>query len=114
MYEKTLSQIITLKTLKNSYALISKKSIGLDQVSVELFEEDLNSNLQDIVDDILKNRYTPEPLSRIYIPKQNSTEFRPLGLGALKDKIVQKALSLELSSYFEKEFSDSSYGYRTI
>ena len=113
MYLQSLEKIITLKNLKQAYALVSKTSIGLDLVSVELFEKDLQKSLQEIVDKVNSGRYAPEPMSRIYVPKENTTELRPLGLGALKDKIVQKTIALELSSYFDKEFSDKSYGYRS-
>lgn len=112
MYTNPLTQIITLKTLKQAYAQVSKASVGLDRVSVELFEEDLTGSLQEIVDDISKKRYAPEPLSRIYVPKEQSVELRPLGLGSLKDKIVQKTLAIALGAFFDKEFSDKSYGYR--
>ena len=112
MYVKPLEKIVTLKNLKQAYALVSKTSIGLDLISVELFEKELQKNLQEIMDRVNSSRYTPEPMSRIYVPKENMTELRPLGLGALKDKIVQKTIALELSTYFEKEFSDKSYGYR--
>ncbi len=112
MYQKTLTQIITLKNLKQAYAQVSKTSIGIDKVSVELFEEDLQASLQEIVDDVQRWHYTPEPMSRIYVPKEQSTELRPLGLGSLKDKIVQKTIAMELVYHFDKEFSDKSYGYR--
>jgi len=113
MYTKPLTHVITLTNLKQAYALVSKTSIGLDKVSVELFEEDLEKNLQMIVSDVYSGRYTPEPMSRIYVPKEHKTELRPLGLGSLKDKIVQKAIAMELGYHFDKQFSDKSYGYRT-
>jgi group II intron reverse transcriptase/maturase/CRISPR-associated endonuclease Cas1 len=112
VFTATLSDIITLKNLKRAYAQISKSAVGLDRVSVELFEEDLHASLQEIVDEVTQGRYTPEPLSRIYIPKEGTTQLRPLGIGALKDKVVQKTLAMELSAYFEPLFSDKSYGYR--
>ncbi len=112
MFTKTLEEIITLKTLKQAYAQISKKSTGLDRVSVELFEEDLKQSIYDVHAEVHSGTYIPEPLSRIYIPKDNTTELRPLGLGALKDKLIQKTISMELGIHFEKKFSDKSYGYR--
>jgi len=112
MFTKPLTQIITLKNLKQAYALVSKTSVGLDRVSVALFEEDLVSSLQEVVDDVKRGHYAPEPMSRIYVPKESSAELRPLGLGSLKDKIVQKTIAMELGHHFDKEFSDKSYGYR--
>lgn len=112
MFTKTLEEIITLKSLKYAYAQIGKKSTGLDRVSAELFEEDLKQSIVDVYNDLISGTYIPEPLSRIYIPKENSSELRPLGLGSLKDKLIQKTLAIELSAHFEKKFSDKSYGYR--
>jgi group II intron reverse transcriptase/maturase/CRISPR-associated endonuclease Cas1 len=112
MFTTPLTQLITLKALKQAYAQVSKTTVGLDQVTVELFEEDLVKNLEEIVTEVHKGRYVPEPLSRIYVPKEQTTELRAIGLGALKDKVVQKTLAMELGSHFEKYFSDKSYGYR--
>ena len=112
MFTKTLTEIITLKSLKKAYSFVKKSSVGLDRVSAEVFEEDLEGSLQEIIKEVNSGRYTPEPLSRIYVPKEQSFELRPLGLGSLKDKILQRAIATELSSFFEKEFSNKSYGYR--
>ena len=112
MFTKPLSQIVTIKSLKKAYAVVKKSSVGLDKVSVEVFEEDLEGSLQEIITDVKSGRYTPEPLSRIYVPKEQSFELRPLGLGSLKDKILQRTIATELSSFFDKEFSDKNYGYR--
>ena len=49
MFTTSLTEIITLKTLKAAYAQVSRRSVGLDRVSVELFEEDLGANLARIV-----------------------------------------------------------------
>lgn len=112
MFTQTINDIFTPRLLKKTYALISSKAIGLDEVSVAFFEEDLEENIAEIVETLLANSYAPEPLSRIYIPKAQRGEMRPLGIGAIKDKLVQKQLSLVLGNYFETIFSDKSYGYR--
>ncbi len=112
MFTKPLTQIITLKSLKKAYSFVKKSSVGLDMVSVEVFEEDLEASLQEIIKEVKNGNYTPEPLSRIYVPKEQSFKLRPLGLGSIKDKILQRAIATELSTFFEKEFSNKSYGYR--
>lgn len=112
MYTPTLEETFTLKALKKAYAQVSRTSVGLDRVSVELFEEDLTASLTELRDRVRQGRYTPEPLSRIYVPKEHSTDLRPLGLGSLGDKVIQKALAIVLGEYFEPLFSDASYGYR--
>jgi len=112
MFTQTLDEIFTVKNLKKTYALISTKSTGLDEVSVAFFEEDLEENIAEITEGLFASTYAPEPLSRIYIPKRHKDEVRPLGIGAIKDKLVQKHLAIVLGNYFESFFSDKSYGYR--
>jgi len=112
MFEKSLEDIFTLQNLKSAFADISSKAVGLDEMSVKVFKEDLKENLLDLSEFVINGIYTPEPLKHIKIKKSVADEFRPIGVGALKDKIVQKTLSLELGSYFEKHFSDKSYAYR--
>jgi retron-type reverse transcriptase len=46
------------------------------------------------------------------VPKEQTTQMRPLGLGSLRDKIVQKTIAMELGQHFDRIFSDKSYGYR--
>ncbi|WP_295421681.1 CRISPR-associated endonuclease Cas1 [Sulfurovum sp.] len=111
MFEKTLEQIFTLKALKNAFGEISSRAVGLDGVSLEVFKEDLIENLKELQTELLRSRYTPEPLKHIHIEKEDNTE-RPIGLSSLRDKIVQKTLALVLSDYYEPHFSDKNYGFR--
>ena len=47
------------------------------------------------------NTFVPDPLSRIYIPKERGEELRPLGLGTIKDKLIQNDLNLYLILYYK-------------
>ena len=112
MFTKPLSYIITKENLHNAYLEINKNSSGLDEVNSKEFEQKLSKNLTKLVQDILSATYTPEPLKKIEINKPNSQEKRPIGVSAIKDKIVQKVLYENLNPYFDKSFSDASYAYR--
>ncbi|MDY0403682.1 CRISPR-associated endonuclease Cas1 [Sulfurovum sp.] len=111
MLTLTAEEIFTPKALKKAFGEVSSKAVGLDGVSLELFKEDLHENIEELQGEILAMRYTPEPLKQIAIEKEDRSE-RPIGLSAIRDKIVQKVLANALAQYYEKHFNDKNYGFR--
>jgi len=86
-------------------------SAGVDGITVEMYEMDLETNLQDLHARIHTGRYRPQPVRRVYIPKADGGQ-RPLGVPALEDKIVQGAVAELLSTIYEVDFRGFSYGFR--
>ena len=84
---------------------------GVDKVTAEAYEQELEANIQDLAKRLKHKRYCAKMVRRCYIPKGDGQE-RPLGIPALKDKLVQVACAKILSAIFESDFVDTSYGYR--
>src|SRR4051794_167721 len=67
-------------------------SPGMDRVTVDDYERELEANLRRLHDSIHSGQYWPKPVRRTYIPKADGG-WRPLGIPALEDKIVQGAVA---------------------
>lgn len=113
MFTAQLEHIFTKEHFNNAFNEISSNSSGLDDISYKEFQKEFAKNTAQIISDITQGKYTPEPLKKIEIDKPDSDEKRPIALSAIKDKVIQRVLYKELNQYFDKEFSDKSYAYRS-
>jgi retron-type reverse transcriptase len=84
---------------------------GVDGVTIQRFEADLEANLTALQADLLAGRYRPQKVKRLLVPKPGG-EARPLALWALRDKIVQRLVHDCIAPYFERQFLDCSFGFR--
>lgn len=87
------------------------KATGVDGVSVEEYGHGLESRLASLQTRLHRGSYRPQPSRRHWIPKGDGRQ-RPLGIPAVEDKIVQRALAALLTEVYEEEFYDFSYGFR--
>jgi RNA-directed DNA polymerase len=93
------------------WALSPKASPGADGVTWQDYGQDLVANLRDLHDRVHSGRYQARPSRRAYIPKADG-RLRPLGIAALEDKIVQRAVAGVLNAVYEADFLGFSYGFR--
>ena len=89
-----------------------RRAPGVDGVTWEQYNEELNENISSLHRRLKERRYRPLPVRRTYIPKPGSDQMRPLGIPAYEDKIVQLAVSKILTAIYEQDFLDFSYGFR--
>jgi len=88
------------------------RAVGSDQQSLKQFEEQLEINLGKLEEELRTGSYRPRPIRRVYIDKPGSKAKRPLGIPAVRDKVVQTALKMGIEPIFEREFIDTSFGFR--
>ena len=87
-------------------------SAGADKQTVEHFARQAEEELSRLAGQMRDGTYRPQPVRRAWIPKPGSREKRPLGIPAVRDRIVQGALRHVLEPIFETEFAEHSYGFR--
>jgi len=85
---------------------------GIDKVTKEKYEINLDINLENLVKRLHEMSYKPQPVLRVFIPKPGSHKQRPLGIPTLEDKLVQAGLVKILQAIYEQDFIDDSYGFR--
>jgi group II intron reverse transcriptase/maturase len=103
---------VSVDTLREAfYALKRKAASGVDGVTWEDYEVDLEPRLADLQGRVQRGAYRPQPSRRAYIPKADGKQ-RPLAISALEDKIVQGATVMVLNCIYEEEFLGFSYGFR--
>ena len=83
---------------------------GVDRVTWAEYGQDLEGNLRDLHERLHAGRYRAKPSRRVYIPKADG-RLRPLGIAALGDKIVQRAVIGVLNAIYEVDFRGFSYGF---
>jgi len=109
---RSLYREIDLSMLYESFRDLKRKAApGVDGVTVEEYEKDLDSNLRQLLERLVGKTYRAQNVRRRHIPKGKG-KTRPLGIPALEDKIVQQAASKLLQAIYEADFLDESKGYR--
>jgi group II intron reverse transcriptase/maturase len=103
---------INVASLRMAFiALKRDASPGVDGVTWQTYEADLDRNLTDLHERVHRGAYRAQPSRRTYIPKADGRQ-RPLAVAALEDKIVQRATAAVLNHIYEEDFLGFSYGFR--
>jgi len=109
-----IDKVYALTTLRLAWKKVraNKGVAGIDEQSIAMFEERAEMYLQQLHEQLKQGTYQPQPVLRAWIDKAGSTEKRPLGIPAVRDRVVQSALRLVLEPIWEARFAEQSYGFR--
>ena len=88
----------------------NRGAAGIDRVSIQMFEANLDENLAALMRDLKDGSFRPLPLRRKFIPKEPG-KFRALGIPAVRDRCGQEVLRRLINPIFERLFHDSSFGF---
>jgi len=109
-----IDKVASERTLGMAWAKVESNagSCGVDSMSVEHFAKDSDHRLLVVNECLREGNYQPNTIRRVLIPKPGSKEKRPLGIPTVADRIVQTAIRMVIEPIFEREFCDTSYGFR--
>ena len=101
--------------LAHAYAL-SRQRNGAPGVDGQRFADveayGVKRWLSELGEELRQERYKPQPVRRVMIPKSGGVGERPLGIPTIRDRVVQTAVKLVLEPIFEQDFDDAAFGYR--
>jgi group II intron reverse transcriptase/maturase len=104
---------VTVDLLRDAFLALKRRAApGVDGVTWQDYEASLEGNLQALHARVHRGTYRAQPVRRRFIPKPGTDKQRPLGIAALEDKIVQRALVVVLNAIYEEDFLGYSYGFR--
>jgi RNA-directed DNA polymerase len=100
--------------LQRAYEKVRRNggSAGVDEQTLAHFARQAERELDRLHEQLRAGTYRPQPVRRAWIPKPGGNEKRPLGIPAVRDRIVQGALRHVLEPIFETGFAEHSYGFR--
>ena len=109
----TLAHYIDLDLLKEAYRLTRKSgAAGVDGQTAKEYAENLEGNLKSLLERFKSETYKAPPVRRVYIPKADGTNTRPIGITTFEDKVLQRAVTMVLGAVYEQDFLGCSYGFR--
>jgi RNA-directed DNA polymerase len=108
-----IDKVVRPSTLEAAWQRVArnKGAAGVDGQSVARFAYQSERYLLELHTELKAETYRPSPVKRVEIPKGDG-KTRPLGIPAVRDRIVQAALKMVIEPIFEVQFREGSYGFR--
>lgn len=110
---ESIEQILSQNNLKKAIrrVKINKGAPGVDKRTVNELDGYFKKHQAEIKDAIMKMKYRPQAVRRVYMPKDNGKQ-RPLGIPTVVDRVIQQAIAQVLMKIYDPHFSEHSYGFR--
>jgi RNA-directed DNA polymerase len=112
-FHSLMGQVLDPRRVRAAYDAVraNRGAPGVDGVTVEAFGENLEVNVAALIAELRAGSYRPQPVRRVWIAKPDGGQ-RPLGIPAVRDRVVQQAVLQVLEPIFEAEFSSHRHGFR--
>ena len=112
--DNLLELILRKDNLNQAYKRVksNKGAGGIDGMQVDELLPFLRENQDTLIQTIRNGKFKPNPVRRVEIPKETKGEFRKLGVPTVVDRVIQQAITQELTPIFEEKFSENSFGFR--
>jgi len=108
----TLAHLIDEEFLREAFGYIKKNAAaGVDGVTAREYAENLDANIANLYQRMRSGRYKAPPVKRVWLEKDDGKQ-RPIGIPALEDKILQRAVTMLLEQIYEQVFYACSHGFR--
>jgi len=109
-----LDTILRSDNLNDAYKRVKANNGagGVDGMKIDGLLPYLKQHRTELVEQLRKGKYKPNPVRRVEIPKEEKGKVRKLGIPSCVDRLIQQAISQELMPIFEEQFSDNSFGFR--
>jgi group II intron reverse transcriptase/maturase len=108
LYRVLFNEEMFYTAYQRIYAKTGNMTKGADGQTIDQMSL---SRIEKLVGVLRNETYQPNPARRTYIPKKNG-KMRPLGIPSFDDKLVQEVIRMMLESIFEKQFENTSHGFR--
>lgn len=104
---------LTRRALEEAFDRVraNRGMAGTDGQSIDDFGVQLALQLHTLATEVVGRRYAPQPLLRIWLPRPGKPP-RPLGVPAVRDRVLQTAVAESLRPHVEAELEACSYAYR--
>lgn len=112
--EDLLKEVLSIQQLRAAFKAVrrNKGAPGIDGVTVEAFEANLDEELVRLRQEVIDWTYRPKPARLKEIPKPGGTGVRRLAIPCVRDRVLHVSLKMSIEPLFEPEFSDNSFGFR--